>query len=66
MAKFYVGVKRSGDPGAELRILVVPEANGIPSHLDKVRTITADDEEKAAVKYMEQTTGGTGAVRKPD
>jgi hypothetical protein len=63
---FYVGVPKNMKPDEQVRVIVVPEANGIPTHLDKMRTVRAPDEGAAALKYMEQLTGKKGAMRSPN
>lgn len=58
---FYVGIIRGRE---EAHVRVVPETEGRPTDLDKVRKIVASNRDEAARKYIEQITGGTAAIRR--
>ncbi len=62
--KFYAGVV-PGAPSDQVTVRVVPFANGKPKDLWKVRLVSAPDRDAAARKYIEQTTGGRAAMRRP-
>lgn len=55
---FFVGWVASGEA-----VRVVPCENGEPTDLQNVRTITAQNRDEAARKYIELTTGGRAAMR---